>query len=159
MRNVAGMDAMLARIAGVVISMGCVLMLECISMMSMEDRKSRVNTNDYAWLAYKDTFLEQMLECALRGRRPLRGGYTASLGAPVGRDKGCFRPTGGAMQSFRETEVYASRSDRPPRRRPVRQDHLFYRFPRSSCSRSMASNRALKFPLPKLRLPLRWMIS
>jgi len=35
----------------------------------------------------------------------------------------------------------------------------FYRFPRSSCSRSMASNRALKLPLPKLLAPLRWMIS
>jgi hypothetical protein len=39
-----------------VISMGCVLMSECVSMMSMDDRKSRVNTNDYAWLAHKDTF-------------------------------------------------------------------------------------------------------
>ena len=33
------------------------------------------------------------------------------------------------------------------------------RLPRRACSRSMASNSALKFPLPKLRLPLRWMIS
>ena len=31
----------------------------------------------------------------------------------------------------------------------------FYRLPRRSCSRSMASKRALKFPLPKLRLPRR----
>jgi hypothetical protein len=30
--------------------------VECVSMMSMEDRKSRVNTNDYAWWTYKDTF-------------------------------------------------------------------------------------------------------
>ena len=30
-----------------------------------------------------------------------------------------------------------------------------YRFPRRACSRSIASNKALKFPLPKLRLPLR----
>ena len=30
-----------------------------------------------------------------------------------------------------------------------------YRFPRESCSRSIASNKALKLPLPKLRLPLR----
>ena len=50
MRKVAGVDGMLARIAGVVISMGCVLMSECLSMMSMEDRKSRVNTNDYAFV-------------------------------------------------------------------------------------------------------------
>ena len=34
-----------------------------------------------------------------------------------------------------------------------------YRLPREACSRSIASNRALKFPLPKLRLPLRWIIS
>lgn len=31
----------------------------------------------------------------------------------------------------------------------------YYKFPLSSCSRSMASNRALKFPLPKLLAPLR----
>ena len=31
--------------------------------------------------------------------------------------------------------------------------------PRRACSRSMASNRALKFPLPKLCAPRRWMIS
>jgi hypothetical protein len=30
-----------------------------------------------------------------------------------------------------------------------------YKFPLDSCSRSMASNRALKFPLPKLLAPLR----
>jgi hypothetical protein len=53
-------------------------------MMSMEDDKSRVNTNDYAWLAYKDTFLEQIFECALRGRRPLRWVYTGfALGLPM----------------------------------------------------------------------------
>ena len=34
-----------------------------------------------------------------------------------------------------------------------------YSVPRLSCSRSMASNRALKLPLPKLLAPLRWMIS
>ena len=34
-----------------------------------------------------------------------------------------------------------------------------YRFPRSACSRSIASNSALKLPFPKERLPLRWMIS
>ncbi len=32
-------------------------------------------------------------------------------------------------------------------------------FPRSSCSRSIASNSALKLPSPKLFAPLRWMIS
>ena len=31
--------------------------------------------------------------------------------------------------------------------------------PRRACSRSIASNSALKFPLPKLRAPRRWMIS
>ena len=31
--------------------------------------------------------------------------------------------------------------------------------PRRACSRSMASKRALKFPLPKLFAPWRWMIS
>ncbi len=36
---------------------------------------------------------------------------------------------------------------------------LAYRFPRMPCSRSIASNSALKFPLPKLRPPLRWIIS
>ena len=34
-----------------------------------------------------------------------------------------------------------------------------YRLPRAACSRSMASNSALKLPFPKLRLPFRWMIS
>ena len=34
-----------------------------------------------------------------------------------------------------------------------------YSVPRLSCSRSIASKRALKFPLPKLFAPLRWMIS
>jgi hypothetical protein len=34
-----------------------------------------------------------------------------------------------------------------------------YRFPRMACSRSMASNNALKLPLPKPREPLRWIIS
>src|SRR5689334_23343993 len=33
------------------------------------------------------------------------------------------------------------------------------RFPLASCSRSIASNKALKFPFPKLFAPLRWMIS
>ena len=33
------------------------------------------------------------------------------------------------------------------------------RLPRSACSRSIASNSALKFPAPKLFAPLRWMIS
>src|SRR5687767_10790342 len=33
------------------------------------------------------------------------------------------------------------------------------RFPRSSCSRSIASKSALKFPAPKLFAPLRWIIS
>lgn len=33
------------------------------------------------------------------------------------------------------------------------------RVPRFSCSRSIASKRALKLPLPKLLAPLRWMIS
>src|SRR5438093_5661390 len=36
---------------------------------------------------------------------------------------------------------------------------LLYKFPRASCSRSNASNSALKLPLPKLFAPLRWMIS
>src|SRR6185312_7957913 len=34
-----------------------------------------------------------------------------------------------------------------------------YKFPRTACSRSMASNRARKLPLPKPRLPWRSMIS
>ena len=34
-----------------------------------------------------------------------------------------------------------------------------YKVPRSSCSRSIASNKALKFPLPKERAPSRCMIS
>ncbi len=34
-----------------------------------------------------------------------------------------------------------------------------HRFPRAACSRSIASNRARKFPFPKPRLPLRSMIS
>ena len=41
---------------------------------------------------------------------------------------------------------------REDRRRAVRNG---YKFPREACSRSIASNSALKFPLPKLRLPLR----
>ena len=39
------------------------------------------------------------------------------------------------------------------------EDKPAYRFPRAACSRSIASNRALKLPLPKLRLPLRWITS
>ena len=35
----------------------------------------------------------------------------------------------------------------------------YYKFPRRACSRSIASNRALKLPFPKLRLPLRWITS
>jgi hypothetical protein len=35
----------------------------------------------------------------------------------------------------------------------------YYNVPRNSCSRSMASNSALKLPLPKEVAPLRWMIS
>src|SRR5438876_3492482 len=35
----------------------------------------------------------------------------------------------------------------------------FYKLPRAACSRSIASNSALKLPLPKLFAPLRWMIS
>ena len=34
-----------------------------------------------------------------------------------------------------------------------------YKLPRSACSLSIASNKALKFPLPKLLAPFRWMIS
>ena len=34
-----------------------------------------------------------------------------------------------------------------------------YKVPRSICSRSMDSNNALKFPAPKPRAPMRWMIS
>ena len=34
-----------------------------------------------------------------------------------------------------------------------------YKLPRASCSRSIASNSALKLPLPKLFAPFRWMIS
>ncbi len=34
-----------------------------------------------------------------------------------------------------------------------------HKFPLASCSLSRASNKALKFPLPKLLAPLRWMIS
>src|SRR2546425_625597 len=34
-----------------------------------------------------------------------------------------------------------------------------YRLPRRACSRSIASNRALKLPSPKPRAPSRWMIS
>jgi hypothetical protein len=34
-----------------------------------------------------------------------------------------------------------------------------HRFPLAACSRSIASNNARKFPLPKLRAPFRWMIS
>src|ERR1044071_5845790 len=34
-----------------------------------------------------------------------------------------------------------------------------HKFPRRACSRSIASNSALKLPLPKLRLPLRWITS
>jgi hypothetical protein len=50
------------------------------------------------------------------------------------------------------------------KRRPDETNHLSgelasYKFPRNPCSRSMASNSALKLPLPKLRLPLRWMTS
>ena len=37
--------------------------------------------------------------------------------------------------------------------------NVFYNVPLASCSRSIASNNALKFPLPKLLAPLRWMIS
>gem|GEM_PF-6594195 len=39
------------------------------------------------------------------------------------------------------------------------QVHAAYRLPRRACSRSSASNSALKLPLPKPRAPLRWMIS
>src|SRR5579863_158580 len=34
-----------------------------------------------------------------------------------------------------------------------------YKFPRKSCSRSSASNSALKLPSPKPRAPLRWITS
>ena len=34
-------------------------------------------------------------------------------------------------------------------------DICSYKLPRKPCSRSIASNSALKLPLPKLRLPLR----
>ena len=34
-----------------------------------------------------------------------------------------------------------------------------YKLPLAACSRSIASNKALKFPLPKLLAPLRWIIS
>src|SRR5690606_60485 len=43
--------------------------------------------------------------------------------------------------------------------RSAREAGRCYRFPRRSCSRSMASNSALKLPAPKERAPLRWMIS
>jgi len=39
--------------------------------------------------------------------------------------------------------------------RPSRYTQNTYNVPRNSCSRSMASNRALKFPLPKEVAPLR----
>src|SRR5438132_543232 len=39
------------------------------------------------------------------------------------------------------------------------QHDKYYKLPRAACSRSMASNSALKLPLPKLFAPLRWMIS
>ena len=45
-----------------------------------------------------------------------------------------------------------------PGLRPVTCD-LLYKFPLAACSRSIASNSALKFPFPKLLAPLRWMIS
>src|SRR5215207_4392003 len=46
-----------------------------------------------------------------------------------------------------------------PERVIERHGPSFYRFPRKACSRSIASNSALKLPAPKLRAPLRWMIS
>ena len=43
--------------------------------------------------------------------------------------------------------------------RPVEGDSRNYSVPRFSCSRSIETKSALKFPFPKERLPLRWMIS
>jgi hypothetical protein len=53
-----------------------------------------------------------MLRCALRGRRPLRGAYTPSVGAPVGRDHESF--------PAEAKPVYMSRSDRSARSGPGR---------------------------------------
>ncbi len=61
----------------------------------------------------------------LRGRRPLRGGYTGlgrmSRMGPRDARRKFLTPTIGRPPKG----VYASRSDRPPRRRPVRQDTVF----------------------------------
>ena len=58
-----------------------------------------------------------------------------------------------------ETAVRTTEGDVPLSRdlaQGVVKRHLNgHRFPRSSCSRSMASNNALKFPAPKLFAPLR----
>jgi hypothetical protein len=42
---------------------------------------------------------------------------------------------------------------------PAKKSRSIHRLPRRACSRSMASKSALKLPLPKLRLPLRWITS
>ena len=65
----------------------------------------------------------------LRAGRSLRNAYTglgkmSGIGPPVGRKEDLsFRPTEGPAEG-----VYTSRSDRPPRRRPVRQGMIFYGF-------------------------------
>jgi hypothetical protein len=58
--------------------------------------------------------------------------------------------------------VKFARSDRVPAAVSVRRHTPVppgYSVPRRACSCSMASNSALKLPLPKLREPRRWMIS
>lgn len=43
--------------------------------------------------------------------------------------------------------------------REYRNRRVNYKLPRNSCSRSIDSNKALKFPLPKEVAPSRWIIS
>ena len=77
-------------------------------------------------------------EAAGRRRTPRRGGRAAPAGArllPLGR-RDSLHPRGARRSSTRSQ-----------------------RFPRSACSRSIASNSALKFPIPKPREPWRSMTS
>jgi len=57
---------------------------------------------------------------ALRGQRSLRDLYTATRGAPVGREGRLYRPTGAPRVALKRRA-----NARPPRRAPPRQDILF----------------------------------
>jgi hypothetical protein len=74
---------------------------------------------------------------------------TIDCGPPVGRDH-LFRPTGGPKLLLSPRPVHVSRSDRAPRRRPVRQDSFFRQLPRWDGRQSTGQFSPLLFPsLPR----------